>query len=227
MVSHDLRNPLATARMSLEMIADKLAQAKADDALVQDGLQITTRSLSAMETLINNLLDHAKIESGRLTLSHQRCDTDAFLADIELRFAPLAKRRGLRFRVERDRGLPCMYWDSARVEQVLSNLLGNAFKFSPGGTEVVLSARHQDAALLLSVRDQGPGLAPDEANHVFDRYWQARERSHYGQGLGLAIAKAIVTAHKGEIWVVSERGKGSEFLFTIPLTAEALNEASV
>jgi signal transduction histidine kinase len=109
--------------------------------------------------------------------------------------------------------------DPARVVQVLGNLLRNAIKFTPDGGSITVSATRQDNMVVLSVRDTGRGIAPEVQEKVFDRYWQARDgaRTH-GSGLGLSIAKGIVEAHGGRIWLESSPGQGSTFSFSLPVS---------
>jgi signal transduction histidine kinase len=103
---------------------------------------------------------------------------------------------------------------------VIFNLLGNAFKHTPPGGVVTLSARSHGSQVLITVRDTGEGIAPDDLERIFDRYWQARSHGRSGAGLGLTIVKGIVEAHGGRVWVESELGKGSAFHFTVPVERE-------
>ena len=126
-----------------------------------------------------------------------------------------AKQQTIECRIESN--LPEVAADGPRVGQVLSNLVSNAIKFSRQGGEIVVSAREQDDTIVVCVSDEGPGIPRENVSKVFDRYWQALETKHDGLGLGLSIAKGIVEAHGGKIWVDSELGKGSSFFFTLPL----------
>ena len=126
-----------------------------------------------------------------------------------------AKQQSIECRLEST--LPEVAADGPRVEQVLSNLLSNAIKFNRRGGKIAVSAREQDHAVVVCVSDEGPGIPRENLSKVFDRYWQATETKRDGLGLGLSIAKGIVEAHGGKIWVDSELGKGSSFSFTLPL----------
>ena len=117
--------------------------------------------------------------------------------------------------------------DAPRVEQVLSNLLSNAVKFTRKGGKIVVSAREQDNSIVVCVSDDGPGIPRENLSKVFDRYWQSEETRLAGVGLGLAIAKGIVEAHGGKIWVDSELGKGSSFFFTLPLATRDTKRSKV
>src|SRR6185369_16510053 len=113
--------------------------------------------------------------------------------------------------------LPEVAADNHRVGQVVSNLLSNAIKFTRQGGKIVVSARQRHNTIVVSVSDEGPGIPRENLSKVFDRFWQAEETRRVGSGLGLSIAKGIVEAHGGKIWVESELGKGSSFSFTLPL----------
>jgi signal transduction histidine kinase len=124
-------------------------------------------------------------------------------------------------KVRLERELPSepfeIHCDRGRVLQVFGNLIGNAIKFTPEGGAIKLRAEQRGEEALFSVADTGPGIAPDELPHVFDRYWQAKETACLGTGLGLSIAGGLVEAHGGRIWVESTPGQGATFFFTIPM----------
>lgn len=108
------------------------------------------------------------------------------------------------------------WFDRERTLQVLSNLLGNAVKYTPEGGTITLGAELLPTEVVISVRDTGPGIPPDDVPHVFDRYWQAKRSDRRGIGLGLPIAKGLVEAQGGKLWVESEPGRGTTFFFTLP-----------
>jgi signal transduction histidine kinase len=114
-------------------------------------------------------------------------------------------------------GLPAVLADAARIQQVLSNLVGNAVKFTPRQGQITVSADLLDKEVRFAVIDTGPGIPPEQVPHIFGRFWQARSADRRGIGLGLAIAKGIVEAHSGRIWVESQVGVGSTFYFTLPI----------
>ena len=122
----------------------------------------------------------------------------------------------LRFVRRIDENLPLVQADRHRLAQVLSNLLGNAVRFTPHGGEIVLTAERHEDSVRIGVRDTGPGVSPGDVPRLFERHWQAPRLLRAGAGLGLFIAKGIIDAHGGEIGVDSELGKGSEFWFTVP-----------
>jgi signal transduction histidine kinase len=143
---------------------------------------------------------------------------DALLAEAERALRPLAEahRVTLEFRAGADASAPWVSVDGARVLQVLSNLVGNAIKFTPEGRAVRVTWEVDDGALSFAVADEGPGIPADQLPHVFGAMWQAREGDRRGVGLGLWIARAIVDAHEGRIWVESREGEGAVFRVELP-----------
>jgi signal transduction histidine kinase len=130
---------------------------------------------------------------------------------------PLAEAKQQTIACDIESDLPEVAADGPRVGQVLSNLLSNAIKFSHQGGEIVVSVREEGNTIVVCVSDHGRGIPREHLSKVFDRYWQGEDAKHAGMGLGLSIAKGIVEAHGGKIWVDSELGKGSAFSFTLPL----------
>jgi signal transduction histidine kinase len=122
----------------------------------------------------------------------------------------------LELELEAEAYLPALRADHGRIVQVLDNLIGNALKFSGKGARIIVGIRRQGDEVLFLVADAGPGLRPEQVEHVFDRFWQAERGDRWGSGLGLTLAKAIVDAHHGTIWVDSQVGIGTTFYFTIP-----------
>ena len=212
-VSHDLKNPLATMVMTAEL----LARSEAPDEKRRRWVESLRRSADAMKHLIEDLLDIARIEAGRLTIEEQRCAVGALLAEALDLMQPLAQQK--RLRIERQVPGREVYvrCDRPRILRVLSNLIGNSIKFTSEGGAITIRAELADREVRFSVTDTGSGIAADEVPHIFERFWQARKTARLGAGLGLAIAKGIVEAHTGRIWAQSEVGKGSTFFFTLPL----------
>jgi signal transduction histidine kinase len=220
-VSHDLKNPLGTIKMCVEMMNDRLQLENRAQPELDQCLRMVTRSVASMENLIGNLLDHAKIEADHLVLETEPCRIAEQIKDIVTRHELMAKSKNISLQFESSGSLPAVACDRARIEQVIFNLLGNALKFTPAGGQVVVLVTAAAGFLRVSVCDGGPGIQADLLPHIFDRYWQVRETSRLGTGLGLSIAKAIVVAHKGDIWVESQVGRGSTFHFTLPLNLRA------
>ena len=218
-ISHDLKNPLA----SIGLVAQHLQRINQIELRqVQDYANRVQRSVGQMNSLIGDLLDFGKIHAGTFSVElYREAPMDVILPAADgVRTLAEAKRQ--QFEVDISPTLPSVTCDSGRIGQVLSNLLGNAVKFTPAGGTVRLIATQTNDEVLISVSDTGPGIPADHLPKVFDRYWQAKETKQLGSGLGLAIAKGIIDAHGSRIWAVSQVGKGSCFSFTLPLANSEL-----
>ncbi|MBC7371973.1 MAG: hypothetical protein H7326_10430 [Bdellovibrionaceae bacterium] len=215
-VSHDLKSPLGSIKMCIEMMLEDTSEIPQFKGFQED-LNLIHRSAISMERLIRDLLDHSKIEAGQLVLDKKECDVCQLVEELAKRFEPLAKAKNLKLNTQvKNPGLKS-YCDVGRIEQVLSNLMSNAIKFTPTNGEVNVGLSLTDEReLLFSVEDSGPGMSADQLQHIFERFWQVRETASQGTGLGLAIAKAIVDGHQGRIWVESTPDEGSIFFFTLP-----------
>jgi signal transduction histidine kinase len=216
-VSHDLKNPLATIQMAVSFLLEDLVPHDAAHQLQREQLHAIHRSAERMYRLIHDLLDVAAIEAGQLTVTRSPLAVDVFLTDALELLRPLAAAKRIVLAADVSPGLPPVAADRERVLQVFSNLGGNALKFTPDGGRVDIQATARGAAVAFAVRDTGPGIAPEDLPHVFDRFWQAKKAARAGVGLGLAIAKGIIEAHGGSISVESEPGRGSCFTFTLPV----------
>ena len=217
-VAHDLRNPLNLIASVAELLSDGFVAR--DPASEQRHLQIIRRAAGQMNGLIADLLDANRIETGSLSVEPRRESAAALVADALGFMGPLAESHGLVLSAAAEEGLPAVWTDPLRVQQVLSNLIGNAIKFTPRGGTIVLSAARDGAHLRVGVADSGPGIPPEQLPHIFTRFWQGGARDRRGIGLGLSIARAIVEAHAGRIWVESEPGQGTTFYFTLPLAPD-------
>jgi signal transduction histidine kinase len=145
-----------------------------------------------------------------------RQEPAAVIEDVCETLEPLASHQSLVLVCNTAAGLPPILVDGDRILQVFSNLVGNALKFTPAGGTITVQAEAADRAVRFSVADTGPGIPAEQIPRLWDRYWQASKTDHRGAGLGLAIAKGIVEAHGGQIWVESEVGRGTTFFFTVP-----------
>lgn len=211
-VAHDLRNPLNTIFMAsnnaLDMIEDPAAPGRRT-------FQMIKRSTEHMNRLIQDLLDATRLQSGQLTLERVPTSASRIVDEAVELLEPLAVHAGISFSWQIADDVPPISADPARVLQVLSNLVGNALKFTKRGGSVTVIVTAEPNGARFCVRDTGAGIASDQLPHIFGRFWQAQRTDRRGIGLGLAIAKGIVEAHGGSIWVESTLGVGSDFLFTI------------
>lgn len=222
-VSHDLRSPLTMIGMTAEQLIEQPEQL--EPHRVQKNAGAIRRNAQQMERLVDDLLDVGRVDTGRLSIELQRVAASSLVADALSIFEPITAERSIRIVSPpfRDADVRC---DRGRVLQVLSNLIGNAVKFSPGGSVIRIGGAPGRGVFQFSVSDQGKGLASDQLGHVFERHWQAPETRHRGSGLGLYIARGIVDAHGGQIWVDSAQGRGSTFHFTIPLAPQGADQRS-
>ena len=212
-VSHDLRNPLASISLHTEALLDD-AQPREKSA------HAIARAARRMDRLIDDLLDVTRLEGGRLELDRHHIPTAALVREAADAQGQLAASAELDLRVEVAPDAPSVWGDHDRLLQVLENLVGNAVKFTERGGVVTIGAAPRGGEVLFWVADSGTGIAPEDQLHVFDRFWQGpsglRKR---GAGLGLAIAKGLVEAHGGRMWVESKLGRGTTMFFAIPAPA--------
>lgn len=220
-VAHDLRNPLGTIRLAASMMLES------DPAPPhRRPVEIIEAAAERMNALIADLLEIRRLESGKLRLELRRLDPGLLLKEAVAMLRPLAGARSIEIALDAPVELPAVMMDPDRILQVLSNLVGNAIKFTPRGGTIRLECESSSGIVRFAVRDSGPGIPADQLPYLFGEYWQADDRDRRGIGLGLSIARGLVEAHGGEIWAESEPGAGAAFLFTIP-AAPAPRERTV
>ncbi|MBP9089759.1 PAS domain S-box protein [bacterium] len=213
MVSHDLRSPLTAVSHILEMFEEAMFGELNQEGKIMLGR--ADQSTKQMSRLITDLLDLDKIESGKLNLSMGNFSSNEILERAQMLTADLAQQAKCNVRIEKAEGhVSC---DVERVSQVLTNLIGNALKVSPPGEEIVLRAEMKSSLIQFSVRDSGPGIAPELHSLIFERFKEVRvDEPKTGADLGLAICKALVELHGGTIEIESNGQPGSCFIFTLP-----------
>jgi signal transduction histidine kinase len=216
-VAHDLRNPLNLISSTTSLLLDEALPLEQQRQM----LQIGRRGVRQMDRLIEDLLDATRLQAGRLTLALTDVDVGDLVRQVEETCRPAADQHGVTLAVEA-RADARIRADEGRLLQALGNLVGNALKFTQRDGRVVLVAERAPDGVVFRVVDDGPGIPADALPRLFDRFWQARDGDRRGAGLGLAIAKGIVEAHGGRIWVESTPGAGSVFSFAIP-TATSFN----
>ncbi len=219
-VSHDLKNPLGVIKGYNEHIYEILRRSEFDKGTLTSTKAIS-RSVKHMDRLICDLLDFAKIQSGTFSLQYSANCVEDIAGDGITIVRHLADQKEIKIETKIEANLPIVNGDRGRICQVLSNLIGNAIKFSPEQSRIEVGAKLIGSAIQFTVNDMGKGISPESIPHLFDRYWQEKETASLGTGLGLSIAKGIVESHKGRIWVESQIGQGSTFYFTIPLQKNA------
>ncbi len=216
LVSHDLKNPIGSILASSSLVRTLLEQLDSDPRLLSAARRI---DLSARTTLrlIRDLNDYASISAGALSIELGAHSTAGILEEALGLLEPIANERHIQLHAEPLESPSWLLCDRGRVLQILSNLIGNAIKFSPDHGVVTVSAHPAGKHLRFSVADHGPGIPPELLGRVFERYWKANRRDGRGLGLGLFIVQHLVEAHGGSAWVESQVGLGTVFHFTVPL----------
>jgi signal transduction histidine kinase len=221
MLSHEIRTPLTSIRESVNLIAEEVMGDINEKQ--RRFLLIASHELERITTLLNHLMQISRLEAGAVEIRPRAIDLSEFVQGTISRLIPAAEAKDISISSEIASGVSEFYCDPDNLQQVLLNLLGNAVKFSPHGSSILVSVKTDDSAkaplLVFSVTDRGPGIPESEQTLVFHKYYRAsgvRDQVD-GVGLGLSISKYIVEAHGGEICVRSTPGEGSTFSFTLPL----------
>lgn len=214
-VSHDLKNPLSVINLNAMMLM-RIPSTENTAEFTRKRVNAILNASDQMTRLISNLLDVARLESGRLKVEPMEETLGAVIHDTLNLFLPLAETKGVSIQEEVSRIDTRVVCDRERIVQVLSNLIGNAIKFTPEGGKICIKCVSKPDAIEISISDTGAGISHESLPHVFDRFWQAKRAQRAGVGLGLAIAKGIVESHGGKIWVESSSNKGTTFCFTLP-----------
>jgi signal transduction histidine kinase/DNA-binding NarL/FixJ family response regulator len=228
-VSHDLRSPLSTIQICAKALLDP---DPAPASGVRHMADIIQRSATWMQQIVDQLLDRSALDAGQMPLHRKPTDVAEIITAARAMFSALAESREIEFVLHSTAPLPPMDADPHRLLQALSNLLGNAMKFTPAGGRVELlaqdaradfegrrAANDTDPGIRFAVRDTGHGIRSEDLGHVFDWFWHSPRDARGGSGLGLAIAKGIIEAHRGRLHVESAPGLGSTFWFTVPTVA--------
>ena len=215
-VSHELRTPLAAIKGYAALLGSgqfgSLAKAQAERIVKVE------RHADLLTQLINNLLDIARIESGRVTMEHRAIPVEEFLSTVQDMVRPQLEAKHIRYRVDLD-GVRELTGDTQHLQRVFVNLLSNAIKYTPDEGAVRVTLRREGPSILATVTDTGCGIAPEDLPKLFQEFYRSNDPINQqvrGTGLGLALVKRIVEAHQGTIWVRSEKNKGSEFTVSLP-----------
>jgi two-component system, OmpR family, phosphate regulon sensor histidine kinase PhoR len=216
-ISHELRTPLA----SLRALADTLRDGALEDpTAARHFLDLIDTEVTDMTQMVQELLDLSRIEAGVAELNPRPTAVADLLAGPVERLQPQATRAGLTLTLDVPADLPPVRADAQRLGQVITNLLHNAIKFTPGGGAITVVAKADAGEVVIAVRDTGVGISADDLPRIFERFYKAdRARSGGGSGLGLAIARHIVEAHHGRIWAESVEGRGSTFYVALPVAS--------
>jgi signal transduction histidine kinase len=225
--SHELKTPINVIIGYLQLLEEEVYGPLTKRQL--EILKTLEGQADSLSRLVHHLLDVSRFQAGGGKLEPHSVELRKFLDELENTFEVLALQKGVNFQVTRSDMLPeQVIWDEDRVNEVVGNLLSNAFKFTAGGGDVELSVTTVAGSLYLEVRDTGSGIPPEQLKHIFEKFYQADNQGSAGSrgtGLGLAIAKEIVEAHGGSIAVESRLGRGTTFSVVLPI--EPANDAPV
>lgn len=213
-ISHELKTPIALIKGYVSTL--RREDATWDREVVEDSLQVIEDEADRLTNLIENLLDASRLQAGALSIN---------LSDVDMRV--ISERIAERFRTQTSihkinldfpKNFPVILGDEDRLGQVLANLLSNAIKYSPEGGEIRIGGQVRPGEVIICVSDQGPGIAAGDVPHIFDRFYRADEatRTTKGAGLGLYLAKAVIEAHRGRIWVDPSPAEGARICFSLP-----------
>ncbi|MEN4013540.1 MAG: ATP-binding protein [Chloroflexota bacterium] len=218
-ISHELKTPLALIKGYVSTLRREDARWNRD--IVNESLAIIEEETDRLDLMVENLLDASRLQAGGTALKR----SDIYIPDLALNTAERMQTQTKRHKIVAHfpADFPVILADENRLRQVLANLISNAIKYAPEG-EIRISGQIRPDIVIICVSDQGPGIAPDDIPHIFDRFYRSSQaiRQTKGAGLGLFLSRAIVEAHGGKIWVDPETGKGARICFSLPRTEDAL-----
>ena len=217
LMAHELRTPLASIREGTNLLLEGIGEELKENR--KEVLTIIAEESNRLTDLVNSLLDLSKMEAGMIALNLEKSAISSLINKAVSEMGPLAMAKNVGIEVKIPQDLPYIKIDRERILQALRNLIGNAVKFTPGGGHITISAQPMENGVGVSVADTGPGIPKEDLNAIFDKFQQATMTSYNkikGTGLGLAIVKHIINAHGGKVWVESEPGCGSIFIFLLP-----------
>lgn len=215
MVSHDLRTLLGSIALSAELVSERAA-ANAPIADVIGYANRIQRCCGQMNRLVGDLMDVTSIEADKLSIIQELGDPVRLVRDSVDTFQAAARLHAIELTCEIAQSAELIWFDPGRILQVLTNLVGNALKFTPTGGRITVRVESMAEEVRFTVSDTGEGIPVDQLTQIFERFFQTRKHDRRGLGLGLFIVKSIVQAHHGRVWAESTPGQGSRFIFTLP-----------
>jgi two-component system, NtrC family, sensor histidine kinase KinB len=227
-ISHEFRNPLTSIVMAVELLLSEKQQGFSDEAKLL--LQAIREDGQRLSRLVDNLLELSKLEEGQIAMALESIEVAGM---VETALGPLRlqlQEKNITLKQEIPRDLPEVYVDATKATWILTNLVGNAIRYTPNGGVITVSACYRHNRMYVSVKDSGIGIPIHYHQKIFEKYTQVKRNSKKGgAGLGLAIAKEIVEAHGGRIWVESKVNEGARFTFTLPVKPkeETQNEKDI
>jgi len=233
-ISHEFRTPLTLLLGPVEELRRNLPTLSEKNRSL---LQTMKRNAQRLQHLINQLLDISKLETGKVKLQVSEGNLTEFIRTIVLSFLSLAETRQIKYHYNIPELSGPVYFDSDKIEKIITNLISNAFKFTSAGGNIKVNLKYTtaeegDAPLFveISVRDTGKGIPPEQIDKIFDRFFQVSSsdtREHEGTGIGLSLTKELIDIYRGEIRVESEPGKGSVFEVTLPISSDQFREDEI
>ena len=213
-ISHELKTPVALIKGYVGTL--RREDANWDREIVKDSLAVIEEEADRLTGLIENLLDASRLQAGGLSISLSEVDLEGVAKRIAKRFQTQSSIHNIK--VDFPENFPIVTGDETRLEQVLSNLISNGIKYSPQGGEITIIGQVRPTQVIVCVSDEGPGVAPEDIPHIFDRFYRSSnaKRTTKGAGLGLYLARAVIEAHGGRIWVDPRPGNGARICFSIP-----------
>jgi len=221
-ISHELRTPLTSIKESVSLVLDEIVGPLNEEQ--KKFLGITKNNIDKLVKAITDILDFSKLESGRIAMHKRKMNINDVIKDVYNETKKAAEEKNLRFDLELSDGMEPVWLDPDRVAQALKNLISNAIKFNKENGEIKIYSRKVERngkeAVRVSIEDKGIGISKEELNNLFKDFNpldSSMTRRHRGIGLGLAVCKGIIDLHGGDVWVESEKGAGSRFIFTLPI----------
>ena len=217
-VSHELRTPLSSLKALTETLQDTVID---EPQTSQKFLTRMNQELDNLTQLVNELLELSRLESGRVPLDRQVVSPSFLMQAVEDRMKLQAERNGIEFSIDFPETIPDIVADPGRIEQVFTNLVHNAIKFTPPGGKITIHSQSDENQVIFIISDTGIGIAPEMLPRIFERFYKAdRSRASTGAGLGLSISKHVIESHGGKIWAESEPGNGTTIYFALPSSHE-------
>ncbi len=221
--SHELRTPLTGLSMSIDLLMERAEPALAEKD--RELLHAAHEEVHRLSSMVNDLLDLSRMETGSIALEFRGVEVPGLVEHVRSLFRSQLANRSVELSAQVPERLPKIRADANKITWVLSNLVSNALRYVKEGGHLTVAARAAGDQVRLSVKDDGPGIPPEDQARIFEKFAQVEGRESGGSGLGLAICREIVRAHGGTIWVESEPGQGATFLFTIPVAHEEIRHA--
>ncbi len=218
MVSHELRTPMTSIKGYVDLML--MGGPGALNEMQRHFLEVIRTNADRLTELVNDLLDISRIETGKIVLHREAIDVRAIIDEVVQAILPKVEEKGLTIEVIAPQNLPKAWGDPARVNQIITNLVGNAYKYTPTGGEIAIYAYVRKGKIHVAVRDTGIGISKEDQERIFERFYRVDNpivQAEAGTGLGLTITTSLIQMHGGEIFVESEPGQGSIFTFTLPL----------